>query len=99
MKINPQEHPVIQHMVDRVTTRITLVCTRRFMVRRLQRILTCTEDTLLPPRIPLITTRRSRILRHPIPTIPFCRIRTPICRANLNHPLNREAMRLRVILG
>lgn len=92
-------HPVIQHTVDRATTRITLACIQRFMVRHLRRILTCTEDTLLLPHIPLIIIRRSRILRRPILTILFCRIRIRICRVSLSHPLNKEATCLRVILG
>jgi len=98
-EIHFQEHPVIQHTVDRATTRITLACIQHFMVRHLRRILTCIEDTLLLPHIPLIIIRRSRILRRPILTILFCRIRIQICRVSLSHPLNKEATCLRVILG
>lgn len=94
-EMNPQEHPVIQHTVDRATTRITPACIQRFMVHHLRRILTCIEDTPLPRRIPLITTRRFRIRRRPIPTTLSCRIRIPICQASLNHPLSRAATRLK----
>jgi len=95
--INLQEHQVIQHMVDLATTQIMLACTRRSMVRHLRRIPTCTEDTPLLLRIPLITTRRSPILRHPIPIIRSCRIQIRICPASLNHPLSRKAKWLRIL--
>lgn len=93
------EHPVIQHTVDLATIQIMPVCTRRSMVRHLQRIPTCIEDTLLPLRIPLITIRPSRILHHLMAIIRSCRIQIRICLASLNHPLSREATRLRIILG
>lgn len=93
-KIISQEHLDIRHTVDQVTTRIMLACTRRSTVRHHRRTRTCTEDTLLPPRIPLTTIHRFRIHHRPIPTIPSCRrIRTPICPANPNRPLSREVTR------